>query len=193
MRLIIASTGATGQVYFVHLLRVLIERDIEVHAVLSSWGERVLLHETKKTFRDIEAMGVVVYRGENLLARPASGSFRHDGMVILPCSMKTLAGVAGGYADNLVLRAADVALKEGKRLILCPRETPLGVVHLENLLRAARLGAAVMPPMAAFYGHPRSIDEMVDHFIGRLLDRLGIENDLAYRWEGEEEPPMVEG
>lgn len=182
MKLLVASTGASGQPFFVRLLECLRDKGHEPHVICSRWGLETLMHETSLREEDLEQMANTLYSDDDLAARPSSGSFLHDGMVILPCSMKTLSGIAHGYADNLVVRAADVTLKEGRRLILCPRETPLNAIHLENMLALARLGVRIMPPMPAFYSHPQTIGDLVDHFVGRVLDHLAVEHDLVKRW-----------
>lgn len=182
MKLIVASTGASGQPFFVRLLKSLRESKHEVHVICSRWGLETLQHETNFGPEDLKEMANFVYSDDDLAASPSSGSFLHDGMIVLPCSMKTLSGIAHGYADNLVVRAADVTLKEGRKLILCPRETPLNAIHLDNMLTLARLGVRIMPPMPAFYSRPLTIEELVDHFIGKVLDHLGVEHDLLRRW-----------
>ncbi|WP_347490605.1 UbiX family flavin prenyltransferase [Desulfoscipio sp. XC116] len=184
MHIVAAITGATGAVYGITLLRELARANVETHLVLSDWARHTIELETDYRASAIDALASHVYSANNLAAPIASGSFRHDGMVIAPCSMKTLSAIANGYADNLVSRAADVTLKEKRRLILLPRETPLHEIHLENMLKLARAGAVIMPPVPAFYHHPTTITDIVHHTIGRVLDLFAIENDLASRWEG---------
>ncbi len=182
MKLLVTSTGASGQPFFVRLLRYLREKGHELHVMCSRWGLETLKHESNLGLEELKQIADILHSDEDLAAKPSSGSFLHDGMVILPCSMKTLSGIAHGYADNLVVRAADVTLKEGRKLILCPRETPLNAIHLENMLTLARLGVRIMPPMPAFYSRPQTIEDLVDHFVGRVLDHLGVEHDLVRRW-----------
>jgi 4-hydroxy-3-polyprenylbenzoate decarboxylase len=176
--LIVAITGASGVVYGKRLLEVLREKKVETHLVVSKAAESVIEHELGMTKKDLERLARHVYCVDDLSAPFMSGSFRTDGMVIIPCSMKTLAGVAHGFSDNLVLRAADVTLKEGRRLVVVPRETPLSVVHLRNMLVVARLGVAVIPAMPAYYHRPKRIDDLVDFVVGKVLDCLGVEHRL---------------
>jgi 4-hydroxy-3-polyprenylbenzoate decarboxylase len=158
---------------------------VETHLVISRWGARTLLHETPYTREQVEAMATVVHPPGDMGAAISSGSFRTDGMIIAPCSAKTLAAIAHGYGDNLIHRAADVVLKERRKLVLSIREAPLSGIHLENMLTASRAGAIVLPPMPAFYNHPRTIDDLVDFTVARLLDQFGLEVEGAARWAGE--------
>lgn len=186
----IAMTGATGAIYGVRLLQVLRDLGVETHLILSRWAEETIKLETPWEVKAVRDLASVSYHEQDMGAAPASGSFLHQGMVIVPCSMKTLASVAQGLASNLISRAADVTLKEGRKLILVPRETPLNAIHLENMLRLASLGAVIMPPMPAFYHHPRSLEDLVDHLVGRILDHLGLEHHLFSRW-GEGRGPKL--
>ncbi|MFB6849834.1 UbiX family flavin prenyltransferase [Streptomyces sp. NPDC056373] len=168
MRLIVGMTGATGAPFGVRLLeRLAALPEVETHLVLSRWARTTIEMETGRTAREVGALADVVHKPDDQGASIASGSFRTDGMVIVPCSMKTLAGIRAGYADGLVGRAADVVLKERRPLVLVPRETPLGEIHLENMLDLARKGARIVPPMPAFYNHPVSVDDIVDHITAR--------------------------
>lgn len=184
MRLVVAVTGATGAVYAVKLLNALKANNVEVHLLISRWAERTLKLEVGLTVEEIQKMAAYSYAEDDLAAPVSSGSFQHDGMVIVPCSMKTLAAIAHGFCDNLIARTADVTIKEGRKLILVPRETPLSTIHLENMLALSRLGAVIMPPMPAFYYHPQNIDDLVDHLVSRILDHLGLEQQLVPPWEG---------
>jgi flavin prenyltransferase len=185
MRLIVGMTGATGAVLGVALLRELREHDeVETHLVLSRWARATIDLEMGLSVRDVTDLADVNYSPDDQGAAISSGSSRTDAMVIVPCSMKTLAGIRVGYADGLVARAADVVLKERRRLVLVPRETPLSEIHLENMLALARMGVAIVPPMPAFYNHPASVDDIVDHLVTRILDQLGIDCTRARRWEG---------
>ena len=176
-------TGASGATYGVRLLEVLASRDeVETHLVVSSAGEKVLRHETMRTPEEVASLADVSYAPDDLLAPLASGSFITAGMVVAPCSMKTLSAIAHSDADNLLTRAADVTLKERRRLVLLVRETPLHVGHLELMAQAARLGAIILPPVPAFYHHPKTLDEIIDHTIGRILDLFGMEHALTPRW-----------
>ncbi len=185
MRLIIGITGATGTIYGVRLLERLRESGVETHLVISRWGARTLLHETPYTREQVEAMATVSYAPGDMGASISSGSFRTDGMIIAPCSAKSLAAIAHGYGDNLIHRAADVVLKEQRKLVLAIREAPLSAIHLENMLTLARMGAMVMPPLPAFYNHPRTIDDIVDYTVARMLDQFGLEVSGSARWVGE--------
>jgi 4-hydroxy-3-polyprenylbenzoate decarboxylase len=152
--------------------------------VLSRWGQRTVEHETGLTFADLEARASVVHGSGNMAATISSGSFRTDGMIIAPCTMRTVATIAHGNGENLVHRAADVVLKERRRLVIVPRETPLSEIHLENLLKLARMGVAIVPPMPAFYNRPATLDDMVDHIVARVLDQFDIDASFARRWDG---------
>ncbi|MET8785483.1 MULTISPECIES: non-oxidative hydroxyarylic acid decarboxylases subunit B [unclassified Streptomyces] len=185
MRLIVGMTGATGAVFGVRLLEQLARLpEVETHLVLSRWARTTIELETSRSVREVSALADEVYGPEDQGARISSGSFRTDGMIVAPCSMKTLAGIRAGYADGLVGRAADVVLKEGRRLVLVPRETPLGEIHLENMLALTRMGVRMVPPMPAFYNHPRSVDDIVDHITARVLDQFDLPAPAARRWEG---------
>ena len=185
MKLIVAITGATGAIYGVRILQRLRDAGAETHLVISRWGARTLLHETPYSREQVEALATVSYAPADMGAAISSGSFRTDGMVIAPCSAKTLAAVAHGFGENLVHRAADVILKERRRLVLVVREAPLSDIHLENMLKLSRMGAVVLPPMPAFYNHPRTVDDVVDHTVSRVLDQFGVEVAGAERWTGE--------
>jgi len=182
--LIVAITGASGVVYGKRLLKVLREKNVETHLIISKAAEKVIEHELEMTRNDMEKLANHAYDVDDLSAPVVSGSFKTDGMIIIPCSMKTLAGIAHGYSDNLVLRAADVTLKEKRRLILVPRETPLNAIHLRNMLGLAEQGVVIVPAMPAYYHKPRDVDDLVDFVVGKVLDLLGIEHTLYKRWRG---------
>ena len=183
-RLVIGMSGATGVVYGIRLLEVLRETDVETHLVMSKWAQQTLEHETDRNVADVRDLADHAYAPGDMAAAISSGSFETMGMAIVPCSMRTLGAVAHGYGDTLVHRAADVVLKERRKLVIVPRETPLGEVHLENMLKLTRMGAVVLPPMPAFYNHPESLDDMVDHVVGRILDQVGLPADFERRWDG---------
>jgi flavin prenyltransferase len=184
-RIVVAITGATGAVYGVRLLEHLrAVPGVETHLVISDAAVLTLHQEVGLQRRDVEALSHVVHKNREIGASIASGSFQTDGMVIAPCSMKTLAAVAHGLADNLVARAADVILKERRRLVLMVRETPLNLAHLRNMTAVTEMGGIVFPPLPSFYNRPASIEEMVDHTVARVLDLLGIDNSVAPRWNG---------
>ena len=184
-RLIVAITGATGAIYGVRLLQRLRDAGAETHLVISRWGARTLLHETSWSREHVEALASATYATADMGAVISSGSFRTDGMIIAPCSAKTLAAIAHGYGDNLVHRAADVVLKERRKLVLAVREAPLSEIHLENMLKLARMGSVILPPMPAFYNHPQTVDEIVEHTVARILDQFGIDVPDTMRWAGE--------
>jgi 4-hydroxy-3-polyprenylbenzoate decarboxylase len=184
-RIVVAITGATGAVYGVRLLeRLCAIPGVETHLVISDAATLTLHQEVGLQRRDVEALAHVVHKNREIGASIASGSFQTDGMVIAPCSMKTLAAVAHGISDNLIARAADVILKERRRLVLMVRETPFNLAHLRNMTAVTEMGGIVFPPLPSFYNKPGSIDEMVEHTLARVIDLLGIENDLAPRWGG---------
>ena len=184
-RLIIAITGATGAIYGVRLLQVLRDTPgIETHLMVSEAGVLNLHQELDMNRKDVEALAHVVHNVRNVGASIASGSFQSDGMVIAPCSMKSLASVAHGMADNLITRAADVVLKERRRLVLMVRETPFNLAHLRNMTAVTEMGGVIFPPLPGFYHRPQSIAEMVDHTVGRVLDLFAVEHQLTPRWNG---------
>ena len=180
--LLVAMTGATGAIYGVRLLETLYDLGVETHLVVSRWAEATIKTETDKRLDDVCALATAVYDEEDLAAPPASSAFATAGMIVAPCSMRTLAMVANGLCDNLIQRAAEVHLKENRKLLLLVRESPLSVIHLENMLRVAKAGAVVAPPVPAFYAKLRSLDDMVDHTVGRALDQLGVEHERIRRW-----------
>lgn len=185
MRLIVAMTGATGAALGVRLLQELRGyADVETHLVISRWARATIEWETGSSAREIAALADVSYSPDDQGAAISSGSFQTDGMVIVPCSMKTLSAIRHGYADGLIARAADVTLKEQRKLIIVPREAPLGAIHLENMLALARLGVMIIPPMPAFYQHPVTVDDVVTSFVGRLVGHFGLHTDHAPEWTG---------
>ncbi|MCY1102917.1 non-oxidative hydroxyarylic acid decarboxylases subunit B [Shouchella clausii] len=184
MKLIIGMTGATGAIFGIRLLQQLQKTEVESHLVMSPWAAATIQAETPFTVKDVERLADYTYSPKDLGAAISSGSFQIDGMMIAPCSMKTLASIRTGLADNLVTRAADVMLKERKPLLLMTRETPLNDIHLENMLALSRMGAHIVPPMPAFYNQPQTIDDLVDHIVYRTLDQFGIHLPDAKRWQG---------
>jgi flavin prenyltransferase len=183
-RLIVALTGATGTIYGVRLLEMLQGTDVETHLVMSKWAARTLVHETTYTVDQVQALATEVYPLADQGAAISSGSFLTLGMVVVPCSMRTLAAIAHGLGDNLIHRAADVILKERRRLVLAVREAPLSEIHLENMLKLSRMGVSIVPPMPAFYSKPQTIDDVVNYTVARLLDQLDIHLDVRNRWLG---------
>jgi 4-hydroxy-3-polyprenylbenzoate decarboxylase len=184
-QIILGVTGATGVIYAVRLLEALKQIDgIVTHLVLSSWGRKTIGIETNYDIGAVERLADHTYEVGDLGAAISSGSYKTDGMVILPCSMKTLGAIAGGYEDNLIARAAGVMLKEGRKLVLCPRETPLSAIHLENMLKLARLGVRIVPPVPAFYNNPQSVEDIIRSHIMKVLDQFGIPYNDGKRWQG---------
>ena len=181
-KIVVGITGASGSVYAVRLIDVLREQGIEVHSVVTDSGQRVLDYECGVTMEELSRRVDVLYPNADVGAAIASGSFRMDAMAVLPCSMKTAGAIAHGVTDDLLTRAADVTLKEGRRLLLVPRETPMHEIHLENLLRLARAGAVIMPAAPGFYHRPETLDDLVNMMVGKILDRLGIEAEIFTRW-----------
>ncbi|KQQ30997.1 3-octaprenyl-4-hydroxybenzoate carboxy-lyase [Duganella sp. Leaf126] len=185
LRLIVAITGATGAVYGVRLLQHLQHTPgVETHLLVSDAAVLTLHQETGLQRREVEAFAQVVHKVRDIGASIASGSFPSDGMVVAPCSMKTLAAVAHGLSDNLITRAADVVLKERRRLVLMVRETPFNLAHLRNMTAVTEMGGIIYPPLPGFYHQPQSIEEMVDHTVGRVIDLFGIDQALTPRWSG---------
>ncbi len=180
--IVVGITGASGSIFGIRLLETLKSLEIETHLIMSEWAVQNLKLEMDYPLSRLQELATRIYDNHDLTAPVASGSFMAAGMVVVPCSMKTLAGIANGYSENLLERAADVTLKEGRKLILVPRETPLSPIHLENMLKLARIGVTIAPPMPAFYMKPTNIMDLVDHHVGRLIDQFGIENQLAKRW-----------
>lgn len=183
-RLIVGITGATGSIFGIRLLQALAGSGVETHVVVSRWGIRTLAHETSYTLEQVQGMATACYSPNDQGACISSGSFVTSGMVVAPCSMRTLAAIANGQGDHLIHRAADVILKERRKLVLVVREMPLNDIHLENMLKLSRMGVVILPPVPAFYNHPHSIDEMVDHIVMRILDQFDIHLGLTERWDG---------
>jgi 4-hydroxy-3-polyprenylbenzoate decarboxylase len=185
MRLIVGITGATGVIYGVRLLERLRDAGVETHLVVSRWGARTLLHETPYSREQVEALAHTAYGASDMGAAISSGSFQTAGMIVAPCSARTLGAIAHGFGDSLIHRAADVVLKERRKLLLAIREAPLSEVHIENMLKLARMGAVILPPVPAFYNNPRSLADIVEHTVARILDQFGIDVPGAARWTGE--------
>ena len=183
-RLVIGISGASGVIYGVELLRLLSEQDVETHLVISEPGKTNIELETKYKVKDVERLADRTYDNHDVTAALASGSFLTDGMAVVPCTIKTLSGIANSYTDNLLLRAADVTLKEQRKLALVVRETPLHKGHLRLMLTAAELGAHILPPVPSFYHQPKSIDDIIHHTVGKIFDFFEISHDLFRRWEG---------
>ena len=185
MRLIIGMSGASGVIYGIRLLEVLSRvEQVETHLVLSDSAKLNIAIETDRSAKEVQALADEVYSNKDIAARLASGSFKTDGMIVAPCAVKTLSAIANSYADSLLVRAADVMLKERRRLVLVPRETPLHTGHCELLLKASQMGAILAPPMPAHYINPMTVDELVDHHVGRILDLFDLDPGLVQRWQG---------
>ncbi len=182
--LVVGVTGASGAVFGVRLLEVLNDARVETHLIVSKWGQRTLEHETGKNLDDLRALADHYYSPGDMGALMSSGSFPVDGMTVAPCSMRSLAAIASGLSENLIHRAADVMIKERRPLVLVVREAPLSAIHLENMLKLARLGVTILPPVPAFYNRPQSVDAIVDHTVARVLDQFGHTLDLTERWVG---------
>ena len=183
-RIVVGMTGATGAPLAVRVLQFLHEMEVEVHLVVSQWARSTLGQECGISVKNLLLLATHVHDARDQGASISSGSFTTDGMIVVPCSMKTLAAIRMGYADNLVARAADVTIKERRKLILVARETPLSPIHLENLLHLSRIGAVVFPPTPAFYNHPTTLNDMLDHLAVRILDQFGLDHPAAKRWVG---------
>jgi 4-hydroxy-3-polyprenylbenzoate decarboxylase len=184
-RLIVGITGATGTIFGVRLLETLRATEVETHLVMSKWAARTLLHETPYRAEEVESWATKSYQPGDQGAAISSGSFVTLGMVIAPCSMRSLAAIANGVGDTLIHRAADVILKERRKLVLLARESPFNDVHLENMLKLSRMGVVIMPPAPAFYNHPQTVDDIVNHIVMRTLDQFGLHTDAMRRWDGQ--------
>ncbi|MCI9511431.1 MAG: UbiX family flavin prenyltransferase [Oscillibacter sp.] len=183
-RIIVAMTGASGAVLGIRLLQELRSSGAEIHLILSEWAQKTIALETGYTVTQVQSLAHAVYPVTDMAAGISSGSFQTEGMAVVPCSMKTLAAIANGFSCNLIARAADVTLKERRRLLLVPRETPLSSIHLRNMLTLTEAGAMLLPPCVGFYARPQTLEDAVDHLVGKILDGLGIPQRLYRQWEG---------
>lgn len=184
MKLIVGITGASGAIFGIRALEALQALGVETHLVISKWARSTIAHETSMAIADVEALASSIHNCDNQAAPVSSGSFKTDGMLIAPCSMKTLAAIRSGFGETLICRAADVTLKERRKLVLLARESPFNEIHLENMLALARMGTVIFPPVPAFYNRPKSVDDLVNHIVGRLLDQFGLEMPGLRRWSG---------
>jgi 4-hydroxy-3-polyprenylbenzoate decarboxylase len=185
MLLVIGITGASGAIYGIRLLEVLsTNKEVETHLIISENGADIIKYETDWELEKVRSLADFCYDINDMGSRLSSGSFKRDGMVIAPCSMKTLSALANSYTDNLISRAADITLKERKRLVILPREAPLHLGHLRNMVKLTEMGAVVFPPVPAFYHKPKTIQNLIDYTVGRVLDIFNIEHDLLPRWSG---------
>ncbi|MBI4288850.1 MAG: UbiX family flavin prenyltransferase [Chloroflexi bacterium] len=184
--IVVGITGASGAIYGIRLLEALSRRkDVQTHLVISDLGERIIRHETSYEVDKVKKLATTCYDFHDVGAAVASGSFHRDAMIVAPCSIKTMSALAQSYADNLLVRAGDVTLKERKPLVLLVRETPLHLGHLRNMTQLTEMGAIIFPPVIAFYSHPKTIEDAVNHTVGRLLDLVGLKHDLYKPWEGD--------
>ncbi len=183
MRIIVGMSGATGAIFGIRMLEALRTFGVETHLVMSKWAETTIRLETEYSIAEVKELASVVHDSMNQAASISSGSFRVDGMIIAPCSMKSLASIRAGMSDGLLGRAADVILKERKKLVILAREAPLNDIHLENMLALSKMGAVIIPPVPAFYNHPKTIDDIVNHIVARTLDQFEINNSLTKRWK----------
>lgn len=183
MNILLSIGGASGSIYGVRLIEEMIKSDIEVHLIVSEGAKEILKNETDYNYDKLKEITNFFYENDDLFAAPASGSFRLDGMVVAPCSMKTLSSIANGYGDTLTTRAASCFLKEGRKLILLIRETPLDLPGIRNMLNAKKSGAVILPAMPGFYHKPKTINDIVDFIIGKILDQLNVEHSLFKRWK----------
>ena len=184
MSIIVAITGSSGVLYGIRMLEVLQKLGVDTHLVISDWGERNIRIETDKMISYVKSLSTRTYDNSNMAAPISSGSFLNKGMAIIPCSMKTVSSIANGYDENLISRAAGVCIKESRKLVLVPRETPLSAIHLQNLLRLCETGVVILPAMPGFYHKPRTIEDLTDHLVGKVLDQFGIEHNIFKRWGG---------
>ena len=182
MEIVVGMTGSTGVIYGIRMLEALRDSGVRSHLIMSDWAAKCIPMETDYTAGRVRDMADAVSDQKNMAASVSSGTHRTDGMVVAPCSMKTLSSIANGYDDTLISRAAAVTVKESRRLVLMARETPLSAIHLENMLKLARLGVVILPPVTEFYTRPREIGDIVDHGVGKCLDQFGIEHSLYRRW-----------
>ncbi len=182
MKLVIGITGSTGAIYGIRMLETLKKLNVETHLIISEWGEKCISMETDLTLDHVKSLATNTSDEKNMASSVSSGTHRIDGMIVSPCSMKTLSAIANGYDDTLVARAAGVTIKESRKLVLMVRETPLSAIHLENMLKLARLGIVILPPVTEFYTKPKSLDDIVNHGVGKCLDQFDIEHNLYPRW-----------
>lgn len=183
MRLVIGITGSSGIVYGIRMLEVLKRCNVDVHLIMTEWAKKCLVLETDADLKYVKSLAGSYSEDSNMAANVSSGTHKTDGMIIIPCSMKTLSSIANGYEETLVARAAGVTIKESRKLVIVPRETPLTSIHLENMLKLARIGIVILPAMPGFYNRPKNVDDLINHIVGKCLDQFGIEHDLFKRWD----------
>lgn len=183
MRLVVGLTGSSGIIYGVRMLEILKQCNVSTHLIMTEWAKKCLVLETDYDLQYVRSLAENYSDDSNMAASVSSGTHKTDGMIVIPCTMKTLSSIANGYEETLVARAAGVTIKESRKLVLVPRETPLTSIHLENMLKLARTGAVILPAMPGFYNRPKSIDEILNHVIGKCLDQFGIDHQLFKRWK----------
>src|SRR5574342_172840 len=183
MKLVVGITGSTGIIYGIRMLEALKRLKIETHLIISEWAKKCLALETKYDLKYVKSLADSYSDDSNMAASVSSGTYKTDGMIVIPCSMKTLSAIANGYDERLVARAAGVAIKESRKLVLVTRETPFSSIHLENMLKLARIGVTILPPIPGFYNRPKTIDDLVNHTVGKRLDQFNIEHKLFKRWK----------
>ena len=186
IKIVVGITGSSGVIYGVKLLYFLKKSEIETHIVLSKWAERNIEIETDESVAEVKKLASFEYKENDMAASISSGSFKTDGMIIIPCSMKTLASIANGYDDNLISRAASVTIKENRKLVIVPRETPLSQIHLSNMLKLAKIGVTILPAMPGFYHRPKTVNDLILHIVGKTLDQFEINNEVFKRWKNNE-------
>lgn len=187
MKIVLGITGASGAIYAIKFLEIVSNiNNIDIYLIISEWGKKNIEIETDYSVDEVEDLATVVFDNKNMAAEISSGSFKTDGMIVLPCSMKTIGAVANGLSNNLIARTADVMIKEDRKLILCPRETPLTAIHLENMLKLANLEVKLIPPMPAFYNHPEKIEDLIGHHVMKILDNFDIDFNDIVRWIGDD-------
>ena len=184
MRLVVAITGASGVIYGIRTLEVLNRLKIDTHLIITEWGGKNIKIETDKTADYVKSLATRYYQDDNMAAPVSSGSFKVDGMIVIPCSTKTLASIANALDDSLVSRAAGVCIKEQRKLVLVPRETPLSKIHLKNMAKLASINAVILPAMPGFYHRPKTMDDLINHLVGKVLDQFNINHSLFKRWSG---------
>jgi flavin prenyltransferase len=182
MRLVVGITGSSGILYGIRMLEVLRKYKIDVHLIMSEWSIKCLKLETDYDLKYVRTLAKNFSEDSNMAASISSGTYKTDGMIVIPCSMKTLSSIANGYEETLVARAAGVTMKESRKLVIVPRETPLTSIHLENMLKLARVGVVILPAMPGFYNRPKKIDDLVNHVVGKCLDQFDVDHDLFKRW-----------
>jgi len=182
LKLVIGITGSTGVIYGIRMLEVLKKLDVETHLIMSEWGQKCITMETDYDLEHVKSLATSVSDENNMAASVSSGTHKVDGMIVAPCSMKTLSAIANGFDDTLTARAAGVTLKESRKLVLMTRETPLSAIHLENMLKLSRLGVVILPPVMEFYTKPKTIQDIIDHGVGKCLDQFDLEHGLYPRW-----------